>query len=54
MNCDRASATSAPVVYSSTSVHPAVNEDSVLRLKIGDNLIASAQLTVTLYFALGY
>ena len=51
---DANATTSAVVVYSGTSVHPAVNEDSQLRLRIGQQFAASAEMTVTLYFAMGY
>lgn len=54
MNCDANATVSSPIVFASTDIHPAVNEDSQLRLKIGDQRVASAQLTVTIYFALGY
>jgi hypothetical protein len=54
MNVDQAAPTSAPIVYASTNLHPAVNEDSVLRLKVGQQFNPSAQITVTVYYALGY
>jgi hypothetical protein len=54
MNCDKDNTTSAPILFAGTSIHPAVYEGSILTLKIGDNYEASAELTVSLYFALGY
>ena len=53
LKCDQAATTSAPIVFASTEIHPVVNEDSRLRLKIGQQFAPSAQLTVTIYFALG-
>lgn len=54
MNCHTAATTSAPIVYAGTDLHPAVNEDSVLQWHIGQQFAPSAQVTVTIYFALGY
>lgn len=54
MNRDKAASEDAPIVYAGTNLHPVVNGESVLRLKISDQSVASAQLTITLYFALGY
>ena len=51
---DANATTSAAVVCSGTSVHPAVNEDSQLRLRIGQQFAASAELTITLYYTMGY
>lgn len=53
MNCDKAGTTSVPVLFAGTNVHPSFSDDVVFRLKIGDQLVPSAQLTITLYFALG-
>ncbi len=54
IDCDANGTTSAAIVYDSTSVHPAVNEQSSLRIRIGQQFAASAEMTITLYFALGY
>lgn len=42
------------ILYSATSVHPAVAEADVLRLVVEGNTQASAQLTVFVEYALGY
>jgi hypothetical protein len=54
MNCDQAATTSAPIVWPSTSLHPAVFEGSRLRLRIGQQFQASVQITISLYYARGY
>ena len=41
-----------PVVFSSTSVHPAVHESDRLTLVVDNNLAASAQMQIELYYVL--
>lgn len=53
IDCDRSATTSVPIVYASTSVHPAVDEHSILTLHVGQQFTASAEFTVTLYCARG-
>jgi hypothetical protein len=42
-----------PVVYSGTGLHPPVDEADTLTFKLANNSVASAQITVTLYYGLG-
>ena len=51
---DAVAAQEKVILYASTSVHPVVGAADVLRLRITDNVVPSAQLTVYLEFALGY
>ncbi len=51
---DTANTEKALVVYSSTSVHPAIAESDTLTLKIAGNSVNSAGIVITLYYALGY
>ncbi len=41
------------IVYSGTGVHPPVDEGDTLTLKIANNSVNSALITITLYYALG-
>lgn len=54
LNRDQAATEHAVIVYSGTSLHPVVDETDTLTLRLDGNLVASAQVEVTLYYALGY
>jgi hypothetical protein len=43
----------APIVYSTTSIHPVVTPSDVLTMSVANNSVHSAGITVVLYFALG-
>lgn len=43
----------APIVYSGTGTHPPVDEADTLTMKIANNSVNSALVTVTLYYRLG-
>ena len=40
-----------PILYSGTGTHPTVDDQDTLTLKIANNSVDSAQITVTLYYA---
>jgi hypothetical protein len=42
------------LIYSSTSLHPVVDETDTLTLVITGNSVASASVGIDLYYALGY
>lgn len=42
-----------PIVYTGTSLHPAVDEADTLTLQIANNAVHGAGVTIDLYFALG-
>ena len=50
---DNAASEEANVVYSSTNVHPVVDECDRLTLKVSGNTSASAEVTIYLTYALG-
>lgn len=43
----------AVLVYVGTSLHPYIDETDSLTLTISNNVVASAQVVIDLYFALG-
>lgn len=45
-----ASTEKAAVVYTGTSIHPAVAADDTLTLKVANNLVNSAEITAVLYY----
>jgi hypothetical protein len=55
VGADRATATNqkAAIVYSGTGTHPTVDEGDVLTLKIANQAVHSAVVTIHLYYALG-
>ncbi len=53
LNRDRAASEEAVIVYASTSIHPYIDETDTLTLHVDNNLVASAQIVIDLYFALG-
>lgn len=42
----------AAIVFSSTSVHPCVHESDALTLVVDNQLVASAEVQIELYYAL--
>jgi len=44
----------AVIIYSSTDIHPAVDRNDTLTLKIADNSVNSATTKVILYYMTGY
>ena len=50
---DNATTQHAVIVYAGTSLHPVVDETDVLTLQISNNVVASAQIEIVLYYALG-
>jgi predicted RNA methylase len=52
-NRDTANTERAAIVIASTSLHPVVDETDVLTLKIANNSVNSATITVVIYYALG-
>ena len=54
VDCDANASTSQPILYSSMSVHPTVDESSSLVLKVRDQFVPSGQMTITLVYAMGY
>lgn len=53
MDRDAGATEEASVVYSGTSTHPVIDECDRLTLKVGGNVVASAQMTIYLVYALG-
>ena len=43
----------APILYSSTSVNPCIDETDALSLVIQNNFVASAAIQIDLYYATG-
>lgn len=43
----------APIVFSGSAVHPCVDESDELTLKIANNSVASAEVVVEIYYAVG-
>lgn len=52
-NRPAASGAKVGIVFSSTSAHPPVDDSDTLTLKIANNLVNSAAITIVLYYALG-
>lgn len=52
-NLDANATVRKPITFASSAQNPTVDELSVLRVLVGDNYVVSAQVTVTLVFALG-
>lgn len=52
-NRSASAAEKAQVVYSGTGTHPPVDDADTLTLKIANNSVNSALITVALYYALG-
>lgn len=52
-NRDTANSEQAPVVYTSTSVHPPVSGDESLTLTFANNAVNSALIVGNLYYSLG-
>ena len=52
-NNDRAATTSAVIRYADTSIHPSVDESSILTFRVREQTAASAEFTATLYCARG-
>lgn len=52
-NRSASAAEKVPVVYSGTGTHPPVDEADTLTLKIANNSVNSALVTVALYYRLG-
>lgn len=50
---DTADTEYAPVLYSGTGTHPAVDESDTLTLTIANNNVNSAQVVIDIYYALG-
>lgn len=42
-----------PIIYSSTSVNPCIDESDALTLKVDNNLVPGAVIQIDLYYALG-
>lgn len=42
-----------PILYAGTSVHPVIDESDTLTLQVQNNAVASAQIVIDLYYALG-
>lgn len=52
-NRDTANTEKAAIVFSSTSVHPVIDEADALTFKIANNAVNSATIVVVIYYALG-
>lgn len=52
-NRSASAAQKAAIVYSGTGTHPPVDEGDTLTLKVANNSVNSALVTITLYYALG-
>lgn len=52
-NRDLATAEETDIFVGATQVHPTVDETDTLTLRISNNLVASAQMTIELLWALG-
>lgn len=53
MNRDTVASEETVLVYSSTSLHPYVDDSDTLTLYVDNQFTASAKVTVDLYYALG-
>jgi len=54
LNRDTVNTEHAVIRYANTSIHPVVDESDTLTLVIDNNTAPSAQITIDVYFALGY
>jgi hypothetical protein len=52
-NRSASAAQKAAIVYSGTGTHPHVDDSDTLTLKIANNSVNSAGITITLYYGLG-
>ncbi|MGE3840054.1 MAG: hypothetical protein AB7I50_00560 [Vicinamibacterales bacterium] len=52
-NRDTSNTEQAPVLYTSTGTHPAVDETDTLTLTIANNAVNSAIVVIEIYYALG-
>lgn len=52
-NRDQAASEETPLFYTSTAVHPYVDECETLTLRVSSNYQPSAQMVIDLYYALG-
>lgn len=53
-NRDTVASEIASIVFASTSVHPTVDEDDELMLVVDNHFTPSAQITIHVFYALGY
>lgn len=49
-NRDTANTEQAPIVYTGTSIHPPVDADETLTLKIANNAVNSALIGITIFY----
>lgn len=49
-NRDTANSEQAPIVYASTSIHPSISIEETLTLKVANNAVNSAGLTIAIFY----